>query len=103
MADAFGEDDIFAVFEDDSGPNSNKKSKKDKRETAGPSTSTDVSHIGEKRDFTPDVIDLALEDSGAKKAKLDDLERWIFKCEVKGLVRSDTVLRRTYITQSRHS
>lgn len=75
MADAFGEDDIFAVFEDDSGGNSNKKGKKDKKDTAGPSKSTDVSHIGEKRDFTPDVIDLTLEESGKKKAKLDDLER----------------------------
>ena len=71
MADAFGED-IFAVFEDDSGENSNKKGKKD---TGGPSKSTDVSHIGEKRDFTPDVVDLTLEECGAKKAKLDDLER----------------------------
>jgi len=73
MADAFGEDDIFAVFEDDSGENSNKKGKKDKKD--GPSKSTDVSHIGEKRDFTPDIVDLTLEESGAKKAKLDDLER----------------------------
>ena len=75
MADAFGEDDIFAVFEDDSGENSNTKGKKDKKETGGPSKSADISHIGEKRDFTPDVIDLTLEVSGAKKAKLDDLER----------------------------
>ena len=75
MADAFGEDDIFAVFEDDSGENSNKKGRKDKKDTGGPLKSTDVSHVGEKRDFTPDVVDLSLDESGVKKAKLDDLER----------------------------
>jgi len=74
MADAFGEDDIFAVFEDDSGENSNKKGRKDKKDTGGSLKSTDVSNVGEKRDFTPDV-DLTLEESGVKKAKLDDLER----------------------------
>lgn len=75
MADVFGEDDIFAVFEDDSGENSNKKGKKEKKDTGGPSKSTDISHVGEKRDFTPNVVDLTLEESGVKKAKLDDLER----------------------------
>lgn len=75
MADAFGEDDIFSVFEDNSGTKNDRNSKKEKKETAGPSTSTGVSHIGEKREFTPDVIDLNLDDSGRKKAKLDDLDR----------------------------
>jgi len=75
MADAFGEEDIFDVFEDNSSSDNSKKSKKDKKEFAGPSTSTDVPQVGEKREFKPDVIDLALDDSGTKKAKLDDLER----------------------------
>ena len=75
MADAFGEEDIFAVFEDNS---SSDNSKKDKKEFTGPSTSTDVPQVGEKREFKPDVIDLALDDSGTKKAKLDDLERLWF-------------------------
>lgn len=76
MADAFGEDDIFAVFEDDSGENIQNKVKKDKKDNGGPSKSTGVSHIGQKRDVTPDVIDLSLEEqAGAKKAKLGDLER----------------------------
>ena len=75
MADVFGEDDIFAVFEDDSGENRNKKGKKGKKDTGGSSKSTDVSHVGEKRDFTPDVVDPTLEESAVKKAKLDDLER----------------------------
>lgn len=76
MADAFSEDDIFAVFEDDSGENIQNKGKKDKKDNGGPSKSTSVSHIGEKRDFTPDVVDLSLEEqAGAKKAKMDDLER----------------------------
>lgn len=76
MADAFGEDDIFAVFEDNSGENIKNKGKKDKKDNGGASKSTGVSHIGQKRDFTPDVIDLSLEEqAGEKKAKLDDLER----------------------------
>ena len=70
MADA-----LFAVFEDNPGLDNNKKSKKDKKDIAGPSTATVVLQIGEKRDFKTDVIDLALEDSVTKKAKLDDLER----------------------------
>lgn len=74
MADVFGGDDIFAVFDDDSGENSNKKGKKEKQDTNGSSKSTDVSHVGEKRDFTADVVDLTWEESGVKKAKLDDLE-----------------------------
>lgn len=76
MADAFGEDDIFAVFEDNSGSDNSKKRKKDKKDVAGPSSSTDVPQAGDKREFKPDVIDLALDDSvTSKKAKLDDLER----------------------------
>ena len=78
MADAFGEEDIFAVFEDNSGSDNTKKRKKEKEDIDGPSTSADVTQIGEKREFKPDVIDLALDDSGTKKAKLDDLERWLF-------------------------
>lgn len=76
MADAFGGDDIFSVFEDNSSSENTKGRKKDKKNVAGPSTSTDASQTGEKRDFKPDVIDLALEESTAKKAKLDDLERY---------------------------
>ena len=75
MADAFGEEDIFAVFEDNSGSDNTKKRKKEKEDIDGPSTSADVTQTGEKREFKPDVIDLALDDSGTKKAKLDDLER----------------------------
>ena len=78
MADAFGEEDIFAVFEDNSGSDNTKKRKKEKEDIDGPSTSADVTQTGEKREFKPDVIDLALDDSGTKKAKLDDLERWLF-------------------------
>ncbi|PFX30767.1 Superkiller viralicidic activity 2-like 2 [Stylophora pistillata] len=72
MADAFGEDDIFAVFEDDSDIKSDKNNKKGKKETAGPSTSTGKSSSGEKREFTPDVIDL--DGAGAKKVKVDDVD-----------------------------
>lgn len=76
MADAFGEDDIFAVFEDNSGSDNSKKRKKDKKDVAGPSYSTDVPQAGDKREFKPDVIDLALDDSvTSKKVKLDDLDR----------------------------
>ena len=77
MADAFGGDDIFSVFEDNASSENTKGRKKDKNNVAGPSTSTDAPQTGEKRDFKPDVIDLALEES-SKKAKLDDLERYGF-------------------------
>lgn len=72
MADAFAEDDIFAVFEDDSGKKSDKNNKKGKKEAADLSTSTGASSIGEKREFTPGAIDL--DDAGAKKARVDDME-----------------------------
>ncbi|CAH3186779.1 unnamed protein product, partial [Porites evermanni] len=73
MADAFGGDDIFSVFEDNASSENTKGKKKDKNNVAGPSTSTDAPQTGEKRDFKPDVIDLVLEES-SKKAKVDDLE-----------------------------
>lgn len=73
MADAFGEDDIFAVFEDDSGKKSDKNNTKGKKEATDLSTSTGASSIGEKREFTPGAIDL--DDAGAKKARVDDMER----------------------------
>ena len=78
MADAFGGDDIFSVFEDNSSSKNTKGRRKDKNNIAGPSASTDAPQTGEKRDFKPDVIDLALEESTAKKAKPDDLERYGF-------------------------
>ena len=78
MADAFGEEDIFSVFEENSSSNSSKKKQNDKRDTNDPSASevsADITQVGEKRQFKPDVIDLALDETGTKKAKFDDLER----------------------------
>ncbi|XP_068727369.1 exosome RNA helicase MTR4-like [Montipora capricornis] len=77
MADAFGEEDIFSVFEENLSSNSSKKKQNDKRDTNDPSASdvsADITQVGEKRQFKPDVIDLALDETGTKKAKFDDLE-----------------------------
>lgn len=77
MADGFGED-LFAVFEETPSSDINKKTANEKKGSDGPpatENSEGTSKFGEKRQFKPDVIDLALDENEAKKAKFDDLDR----------------------------
>ena len=77
MADSFCED-LFAVFEENPAPAINRKTENEKKVGDSSSATEDsegTSKFGEKRQFKPDVIDLALDENEAKKAKFDDLDR----------------------------
>lgn len=77
MADGFGED-LFAVFEENPSSVIKKKTENEKKGGESSSATEDsegTPKFGEKRQFKPDVIDLALDENEAKKAKFDDLNR----------------------------
>ncbi|XP_015775447.1 PREDICTED: superkiller viralicidic activity 2-like 2 [Acropora digitifera] len=79
MADSFGED-LFAVFEENPAPVINRKTENEKKVGDSSSATEDsegTSKFGEKRQFKPDVIDLALDENEAKKAKFDDLDSFL--------------------------
>ncbi|XP_074611941.1 exosome RNA helicase MTR4-like [Acropora palmata] len=79
MADSFGED-LFAVFEENPAPVINRKTENEKKGGDSSSATEDsegTPKFGEKRQFKLDVIDLALDENEAKKAKFDDLDSFL--------------------------
>ena len=75
MADVFGEDDIFDVFEGSSRNINPSKGRQDKKEGREDSS---TSRVVEKREFKPDVAESTLEEATeplSKKTKVDDVER----------------------------
>lgn len=85
MADAFDEEDIFAVFDQDSPADTSKKRKYGDEKGKQPSSSNESPQTSEKRDIKEVLNDPLLFDvddsaspgtsSSSKKQKIDDTDR----------------------------